>query len=150
MFVVRRRESHTDRREKLALVLPPHFDLGFDAILVGVGQQINVAVVAEGDELAVLPIPDVVDVGQIDGQLPNSETGHEHLHGRRVLDGHERLRARRARAGHRHGRDIRILFFEILLDSLPLLVLQRPVVNQDFSDVAIEEAADVAGRPSLL
>ena len=68
--IPRRRQCHADRGDEASLVLPEELDFFFYAVAVCVGQQVDVAVVRQRDELAVGAILDVVDVRQIDRQLP--------------------------------------------------------------------------------
>ncbi len=50
-------------------------DLVFEAVVVGVAEDVDAAVVAGGEEAAVGCVEDVVDVGDFDGQLADGEAG---------------------------------------------------------------------------
>ena len=61
----------------------------FQAIPVGVGEQVNMSVVAEGHELAVGAIFHIVEVVELEGQLADGEAGQKHLDRWRVRHRHQ-------------------------------------------------------------
>ena len=141
------RQCHADRGDEAPLVLPEALDPVLQAVAVGVGEQVDISAIGQGDELAVAAVLDVVDIRQVDRQLSRREARHEHLHGRRVRDGDQRLadagpvgpvaadRSLAAESGR-----------EIALDLPALGLVEHAVVDQDLEDVAVEEAADVRGE----
>ncbi|MCI0335153.1 MAG: hypothetical protein L0228_18245 [Planctomycetes bacterium] len=69
MLISGRGKRHADRRAELAFVLPEQSVAVFQFVAVAVGQQVNVAVVAECHERAVVAVQHVVDVVQFDRNL---------------------------------------------------------------------------------
>ena len=82
-LVSRRRERHADRSAELPFVLPEDLSVILDAVAVGVAQQVDVAVVGERHQRAILAVENVVDVRQLHRQFAHGESRHEHLHRRR-------------------------------------------------------------------
>ena len=60
-------------RDEASLVLPEAIDFLLEAVAVGIGEQVDVAVVGQGDELAVGAVLDVVDVRQSRRATPAAE-----------------------------------------------------------------------------
>jgi hypothetical protein len=92
--VTGRREVHADRPPLAGRVVPEELRVVFQAVAVGVPQQVELAVIRHRDERAVRPVFDVVDVRQLDRQFANGEAGKKHLHGGGIRDRDQRLAAR--------------------------------------------------------
>jgi hypothetical protein len=59
----------------------------FESIVVGVGEDVNAAVIADGEEFAIGGVFEVVDVGERDRQLAHGEARDEHVDGERLGGG---------------------------------------------------------------
>ena len=68
-LVAGRRQIHADRRPQAAGVVPEQVGFIFEPVAVRVAKQPDFAVVAEGDERAILAVLDVVDVREVERQL---------------------------------------------------------------------------------
>jgi hypothetical protein len=136
VLVAGRRQGHADRRAQPALVVPEERCLIFEAVTVGIGQHVDIAVVGERDELAILAIAEVVDVGVVERQFADAETGEEHLDRRRIDNGYERLAAGGRQRLREKPLDIGVLGSEIRADLAGLGIGEHAIVDQHFDDVA--------------
>ena len=114
--------------EKLGLVLQP--------VGIGVRQQMNAPVVTQRHQLAVLPIAQVIDVPQLQRQLINRKSRHQHLQRWRVFHGFECVPFRARRQGmQRH-----CLGQQRLLHAAAFVLAQRAVVDQHFRNRAFKKS----------
>ena len=92
-------------------------------------------VVAEADEHAVMAITKAGEVAHLERQFFDRETGHEHLHDRRILERFERVTATAGRERIQRRRARKQRFFHLRA----LGVVQCALIDQHRRNVTIEE-----------
>ena len=143
--IARRGEEEADRAAEAAGVVVVPGGRVFEAVAVGVAEEVDVAAIAERDERAVWAEADVVDVGKRYRNLADGEARHEHLDRRRVGDEFERralclgtIQGRGESRGERC-----VLGFEGRTDTRCLVDSECPVEEEDLCDVPFQAAANL-------